>query len=69
MHVTAVLALGAGAFKYVLPTSDTSCVVTHRILLVQLLLYDVSAAHLLPLMGIMGSADKASEGTKKTEFE
>lgn len=41
MHVTAALALSAGAIKYILPASDTSCVVTHRIMLVHLLLYDV----------------------------
>lgn len=42
MHVTSTLSQSAGVAKYLLPVSDTSCVVTHRILVALLLLYDVS---------------------------
>ena len=44
MHVTAGVAQAAGAAKYLLPVSDTSCLVTHRIMVMQLVLNDVSTA-------------------------
>jgi len=54
MHVTAVLAQGAGAIKYILPATDTSCVVTHRIMLAQLLFNDVSVVLPWMWMGKVG---------------
>lgn len=42
MHVTSALSQSAGAAKYLLPASDTSCIVTHRMFVAMLLLFDVS---------------------------
>lgn len=42
MHVTAALSQGANLAKYLLPVSDTTCVATHRLMLVLRLLFDVS---------------------------
>ncbi|CAB1102618.1 unnamed protein product [Ectocarpus sp. CCAP 1310/34] len=43
MHVVASVNMGAGAAKYMLPPSDTSCRVSHRAWIASLLFYDVSA--------------------------
>ncbi|CAN0038247.1 unnamed protein product [Scytosiphon promiscuus] len=42
MHFAAMLAMGAGMAKYMLPTSDTSCLITHRVMISTILLYDAS---------------------------
>ena len=43
MHVIASILQGGGAAHYLLPLSDTSCVLTARIFLVHDVLYEVSA--------------------------
>ncbi|CAM9711777.1 unnamed protein product, partial [Ectocarpus fasciculatus] len=40
MHVTASVNMSAGTLKYMLPLSDTSCMVSHRAWIFSLLLYD-----------------------------
>lgn len=41
MYVLAVICQGAAVAKYILPVSDTSCLVTHRMMASFALLYDV----------------------------
>ncbi|CAM9799589.1 unnamed protein product [Hapterophycus canaliculatus] len=42
MHFVAMLSMSAGVAKYILPVTDTSCLVTHRAMISTILLYDAS---------------------------
>lgn len=42
MHVASTLSQTAGVAKYLLPVSDASCTVTHRMMLGMLSIFDVS---------------------------
>lgn len=47
MHVTAALAIGVGITKYSIPVSELGCLLTHRLMVALLVLFDVRSSYSL----------------------
>lgn len=65
MHVVSTLSQSAAAAKYILPVSNTSCTVTHRLFVAMLLLFDVSVR--LPTAAAVGTRNNRVRGGWRTQ--
>lgn len=61
MHVVSALGQSAAAAKYLLPASNTSCTVTHRIFVAMVLLFDVSV-RILPQQLLVQETIESGDG-------